>query len=121
VWPFLLSTKSFLPKSVTYTLKQRWGKCVILFYIKLTACISTYVVEEISAGDRNAAKQRIDAIQSINLLDVNEEIEALADYLLLGGALPAKARFDALHIACAAYRGVNVVLTWNLKHIANPV
>jgi hypothetical protein len=88
---------------------------------QVTACISPYVVEEISAGDLHAAKQRIDAIQSINMLDTNEEIEALADYLLLGGALPAKARFDALHIACAAYHGVNVVLTWNFKHIANPV
>jgi hypothetical protein len=41
--------------------------------------------------------------------------------LLLGGGLPSKARFDALHIACAAYHGVNIVLTWNFKHIANPV
>jgi hypothetical protein len=56
---------------------------------QVTACISPYVVEEISAGDQHAAKQRIDAIQSINMLDTNEEIEALADYLLLGGALPA--------------------------------
>jgi hypothetical protein len=54
------------------------------------------------------------------MLDTNEEVEALADYLLLGGALPTKARFDALHIACAAYHSVNVVLTWNFKHIANP-
>jgi hypothetical protein len=97
--------------------KQWWGARLD----QVTACISPYVVEEISAGDPHAAKQRIDAIQSINMLDTNEEIEALADYLLLGGALPAKARFDALHIACAAYHGVNVVLTWNFKHIANPV
>jgi hypothetical protein len=26
-----------------------------------------------------------------------------------------------IHIACAAYHGVNVVLTWNFKRIANPV
>ena len=87
----------------------------------VTACISPYVIEEVSAGDPEAAKQRIDVIRNLNLLDTNEEIEALADFLLLGGGLPAKARFDALHIACAAYHGVNVVLTWNFKHIANPV
>jgi hypothetical protein len=88
---------------------------------QVTACISPYVIEEVSAGDPEAAKQRIDVIRNLNLLDINEEIEALADFLLLGGGLPAKARFDALHIACAAYHGVNVVLTWNFKHIANPV
>jgi hypothetical protein len=88
---------------------------------QVTACISPYVIEEVSAGDAIAAKQRIDVIRGLNLLDTNVEIEALADFLLLGGGLPAKARFDALHIACAAYHGVNVVLTWNFKHIANPV
>ncbi len=87
----------------------------------VTACISPYVIEEVSAGDPEAAQQRIDVIRNLNLLDTNEEIEALADFLLLGGGLPAKARFDALHIACAACHGVNVVLTWNFKHIANPV
>lgn len=78
-------------------------------------------VEEISAGDPSAAAQRIDVIRGLSLLDTNDEIETLADFLLMGGGLPAKARFDALHIACAAYHGVNVVLTWNFKHIANPV
>jgi hypothetical protein len=80
--------------------------------------IESYVV---SAGDPAAAKQRIDVIRGLSLLDTNVEIEALADFLLLGGGLPAKARFDALHIASAAYHGVHVVLTWNFKHIANPV
>jgi hypothetical protein len=88
---------------------------------QVTACISPYVIEEVSAGDPIAAQHRIDIIRSLNLLDTNSEIEALADFLLLGGGLPLKARFDALHIACAAYHGVNVVLTWNFKHIANPV
>lgn len=88
---------------------------------KVTACISPYVIEEVGAGDPQAAKERIDAIRGLTVLDTNSDIEALADFLLLGGGLPAKARFDALHIACAAYHGMNVVLTWNFKHIANPV
>ena len=86
-----------------------------------TASISPYVIEEVSAGDPDAAKLRIDAIRGLNLLDTNHEIESLADFLLMGGGLPLKARFDALHIASASYDGANVVLTWNFKHIANPV
>lgn len=88
---------------------------------QVTACISPYVVEEVNAGDPVAAKQRIAAIRALSLLETSNETEALADFLLLGGGLPAKARFDALHIACAAVHGVNIVLTWNFKHIANPV
>ena len=84
-------------------------------------CISPYVIEEVSAGDPEAARQRIDMIRPLTVLDTNAEIEELADFLLLGGGLPPKARFDALHIARAAFHNVNVVMTWNFKHIANPV
>ena len=88
---------------------------------QVTACISAYVIEEVSAGDPEAARQRIDMIRPLTVLDTNAEIEALADFLLLGGGLPPKARFDALHIACAAVHNVNIVMTWTFKHIANPV
>jgi len=81
----------------------------------------TLVVEDVSAGDPAAAKLRTDAIHGLYLPDVNAKIDALADFLLLGGGLPPKARFDGLHIACAAYHRANVALTWNFKHIANPV
>ena len=87
---------------------------------QVTACISPYVIEEVCAGDPDAARQRIDMIRPLTVLDSNVEVEALAEFLLLGGGLPPKARFDALHIACAAFHNVNVVMTWNFKHIANP-
>jgi hypothetical protein len=116
---YLTSRASADPiKSAWQTVTTQWWNTKL---DHVTACISPYVIEEVNAGDPTAAKQRIDVIRNLNLLDTNEEIEALADFLLLGGGLPAKARFDALHIACAAYHGVNVVLTWNFKHIANPV
>lgn len=105
-------------KSAWQAVTQQWWSTRL---DQVTACISPYVIEEVNAGDPVAAKQRVDAIRGLNLLAVNTEIEALADFLLMGGGLPAKARFDALHVACAAYHQVNIVLTWNFKHIANPV
>ena len=33
--------------------------------------------------------------------------------------LPARAGADALHIALAAVHGMEYLLTWNLRHIAN--
>lgn len=106
-------------------IKSAWQKVTKQWWesglSRVTGCLSPFVVEEISAGDAQAAKERIDMVRELVMLDTNVEIEALADYLLLGGGLPQKARFDALHIACAAYHEVNIVLTWNFKHIANPV
>ena len=106
-------------------IKSAWQKVTQQWWARglsqVTGCLSPFVVEEISAGDPQAAKERINMVRELVMLDTNSEIEALADYLLLGGGLPQKARFDALHIACAAYHDVNIVLTWNFKHIANPV
>ena len=54
------------------------------------------------------------------MLPISPEIPDLAAFLLLGGGLPADARIDALHIACAAFHEIDVLLTWNCAHIANP-
>lgn len=82
--------------------------------------ISPYVVIEASAGDPVAAEKRIEVLRDLSILPISSKVIELADYLLLGGGLPAKARFDALHIACAACHEMDILLTWNCAHIANP-
>ena len=88
--------------------------------LKGISYISPYVIEESSAGDPQAASERIDAIRDIPVLPITPEIPDLAEFLLLGGGLPTKARIDALHIACATYHEMDILLTWNCTHIANP-
>ena len=83
--------------------------------------ISPYVVEEASRGDAAAALARIDSLIALSVLPNDPAIIELAQYLLQGGGLPAKARLDALHIACAAFHRMDVLLTWNCTHIANPM
>jgi hypothetical protein len=70
-------------------------------------------------GDADAAKRRMDVAAALDKLLVNDEVERLAEVLLIEGALPKQARYDALHIAVAAVNGVDYLLTWNCKHIAN--
>jgi len=45
----------------------------------------------------------------------------LASAILASGTLPRKAATDAAHIAIAAVRGIDFLLTWNCVHIANAV
>lgn len=85
------------------------------------AFISPYVVEEASRGNASAAQARIDSLRLIPLLPIDPAIVELAQYLLQGGGLPSKAQLDALHIACAAFHRMDVLLTWNCTHIANPM
>jgi predicted nucleic acid-binding protein len=53
------------------------------------------------------------------LLEVNEDVQSLASQFLTKSNLPAKASDDALHIAIATFYGIDYLLTWNCKHIAN--
>jgi hypothetical protein len=53
------------------------------------------------------------------LLQITPEVEPLAAQLLAAGALPAKARVDTLHVAVATVNGMEYLLTWNCRHLAN--
>ena len=82
--------------------------------------ISQFVVDEASAGDPIAAANRIASLVGISRLDIaRPEIATLAQALLERHALPTHAFIDALHIAVSAVAGVDILLTWNFKHIAN--
>ena len=78
------------------------------------------MIDEVSAGDASAARDRLDAIDGIPLLDASlPDVDRLADLLIDQHLLPRKAKTDAQHIAVATFFGVDYLLTWNCKHIAN--
>jgi predicted nucleic acid-binding protein len=83
--------------------------------------ISEVVLEEVSQGDPEAAKRRIEVITSIPLLELTEEAKEFAHKLIQLKLVPEKALADALHIAIAATTGMDYLLTWNCKHIANAI
>lgn len=83
--------------------------------------VSQVVLFEAGAGDQDAATRRLATIRDLPLLELSVKAEALAGRLLARAALPEKARLDALHIAVAAIHGMDYLLTWNCRHIANAV
>src|SRR3989339_2244842 len=82
--------------------------------------ISQAVVAECPAGDSEAAKERLVFLAGLPVLDITDEAKILAATLLSDIPLPQNADVDALHIAIAAINGMDYLLTWNCKHIANP-
>lgn len=81
--------------------------------------VSQSVVAEASAGDPEAAERRLAAIDSLALLDITAEVEELALGLLASKVVPQKAAEDAIHISIATVHGMDFLLTWNCRHIAN--
>ena len=86
---------------------------------KFDLFVSELVIAEASAGDSNAARARLDLIRDIPLLGAKEEIDRLAELLVNKGPIPPKAAEDAVHIAFATVHGMDYLVTWNFKHIAN--
>lgn len=80
---------------------------------------SQAVVKETSQGDTEIASQRLEIIRNLALLDLNQSVLDLAEQFLERSSLPAKADVDAIHIAAATVHGMDYLLTWNCKHIAN--
>ena len=95
--------------------RQWWGEQREHFDI----FVSEAVIEEAAVGDSDAAKRRLAAIAGIPELDISDDARDLAKALLEDGDLPHKAGVDALHIAVATVHGMDYLLTWNCRHIAN--
>jgi predicted nucleic acid-binding protein len=81
--------------------------------------ISEIVVEEASRGDQSAASKRLEALEDIQVLKLDERSVELAKALIGQSAVPRKALDDALHLAVAAVNNIDFFLTWNCRHIDN--
>lgn len=80
-----------------------------------------YVIDESNVGNPDLASERLRHLVGIPLLPLPDMINDVANEILNRSILPRSATLDALHIACAAVNGVEYLLTWNCKHIANPI
>jgi predicted nucleic acid-binding protein len=81
--------------------------------------VSELVIQEASAGDTEAAAHRLETIRGIPSLGLSEDVLHLAEDLVAQGAIPRGAAEDALHVAVAAMNGMDYLVTWNCRHIAN--
>ena len=72
-----------------------------------------------SQDDTQIATQRLEIIRDFELLELNQSVLDLAEQFLERSSLPAKADVDAVHIAASTVHGMDYLLTWNCKHIAN--
>ena len=80
---------------------------------------SQIVLDEVASGEAEMAKQRLETPAGVPVLRANEEAEKLTLQILGSGLLPAAADRDAGHIALATVYEMDILLSWNCRHIAN--
>lgn len=81
--------------------------------------VSQLVIQEAEKGDEEAAAERISTLEEIPVIEMRIEALELAEKFISSKSLPKKASDDALHIAISTIYGLDYLLTWNCKHIAN--
>lgn len=81
--------------------------------------VSPEVLDEAGQGDVEAARLRLEAINTLPVLAVTAEVEELTRAVLATGLIPPRATRDAAHIAFASVHEMDFLLTWNCRHIHN--
>ncbi len=86
---------------------------------KYELVVSALVLDEIKKGDPNAAAARLAALAECQILTMDDEVMRLGETIVRTRLIPACAYNDALHVAVAARHGIDYLLTWNCRHLAN--
>lgn len=86
---------------------------------KFDALISPVVSAEVSRGNPEEADKRQKMIRDMPSLAMTRDVIQLAAIYSQTAHMGDSAKNDMLHVAIAAWHGVDYLLTWNCKHIAN--
>jgi hypothetical protein len=81
---------------------------------------SPEVIREAGLGDAEMSRRRLEALAGLTLLEVDVSARGLTRELMATGVLPAAAGSDALHLVVASQHRIDLLLTWNCRHLANP-
>lgn len=81
--------------------------------------VSQVVLDEIGAGDLEAASRRLAIVGGMSILELTDDVESLAADYFSKVNLPESARADALHLALATSHRMDYLVTWNCRHIAS--
>ncbi|MDR3301034.1 MAG: hypothetical protein LBT01_00695 [Spirochaetaceae bacterium] len=79
--------------------------------------ISQEVIEEISKGDKEAAKRRIEFVKGIELLSEPEGIDVLAVTYQALLDIPDRAKRDCFHLVYCVLSRIDYLLSWNCTHL----
>ena len=119
-WSWLVAKPSTNPDHAVkqaYTRKW-WDECAPFCDIY----VSNHVAREAADGDTVQASLRMTEIGKYEHLDGDHpQVYSLAMDLLRMHAVPEREIADAFHIATAAVYGMDILLTWNCRHMANLV
>lgn len=96
--------------------RRWWDEYAGLYELTTSAA----VLDELSRSTSDNRQDRLDLLRGVELLPITPEVEGIAAVYIERLVMPDDPTGDALHLALASFYGMDILLTWNCKHIANP-
>lgn len=83
--------------------------------------ISNILIEEIEKAPKDIVSGLKDILSDVSFKTIYEDEDSakLVDEYMKKRIIPRKYRDDARHIAVAVTNNIDVIITWNCKHMAN--
>jgi hypothetical protein len=83
--------------------------------------ISAEVLRELSSPKFPDSERALEMVHGLNALALSLEVTEFAKLLVSERLMPGPAtEGDALHVAAATIHKMDYLLTWNVRHLANP-
>jgi len=82
--------------------------------------VSAEVLAELSVAAPATAAAALDWVRDVAVLAIDGEVEGIAAVLVREKVMPGPLRGDAVHVAAACRHGMEYIVTWNVRHLANP-
>ena len=96
---------------------RRWWDQQAALYQLVTSDVT---VAELMGADYPGRENALALVEPLPRLAVTDEIVRIAELYVRHRVMPAPASGDASHLALASLNEVDCLLTWNLRHLANP-
>ena len=81
--------------------------------------IAEEVLRELSHPDYPHRQAATAMVQDLPLLPITPDVRGLARILVRERVMPGPVAGDSVHVAVATVHGMDYLLTWNVRHLAN--
>lgn len=95
---------------------RKWWRVARSDYELVT---SRLVLEELGHAPAHKADPGRKLLEGVQVLDELPELLGLAQHFVAQRLMPESAKADSIHLAHTCLHGIDFLLTWNCKHLAN--
>jgi hypothetical protein len=109
IWGYLTarSTRNLILAANIEVTKEWWE----LHRSTFTLYVSQVVLDEVGRGDAEIALKRLEILNGVPLVELNQSVRSLAAQFLSRSNIPPKASDDAAHIAATTVHGLDYLST----------